>query len=166
MDHSLLVHWTPQTDKNGMTGLWQPRRPPWERETETLVDAWWMWSVLVVVFGDQRARLHNYHKSLVSAANHRFSLTEDKGNKFSLNPLMSTDNELILDIDWEKRDQVCQAQDNWPTTFIDALLQWVILLRWPHGEPVCPENDIPWCELYIDFFCTRTYSSSNTHSWD
>ena len=102
-------------------------------------------------FIDQRARLHNYHKFLVSAANHRFSLTEDKENKFSLNPLMSTDNELILDIDWEKRDQVCQTQDNWPTTFIDALLQWVILLRWPHGEPVCPENDIPWCELYIDF---------------
>ena len=20
-----------------------------------------------------------------------------------------------------------------------------------HGEPVCPENDILWCELYIDF---------------
>ena len=59
-------------------------------------------------------------------------------------------NALILGIDWEKRDQVCQTQDNWATAFTDALLQWAILLRWPHGEPVCPENDTPWCEMYID----------------
>ena len=80
----------------------------------------------------------------IQSIQNSFSLTEDKENKFSLNPLMSTDNALVLNIDWEKRNQVCQAQDNWPTAFIDALLvlQWVMSLRWPHGEPVCPENDI------------------------
>ena len=93
----------------------------------------------------------------IQSIQNSFSLTEDKENKFSLNPLMSTDNALVLNIDWEKRDQVCQAQDNWPTAFIDALLQWVILLRWPHGEPVCPENDIPWCELEIVFIALHVH---------